>query len=258
LEEVEIGRGDDLIATGLARGAAERGKLIAFGDGERIKWGPFSEMIFRNNPNIAPPGSERKKNLEWIGYYKGQRLYNSGGPGHWIWNYDFVLTPGEVYLAEDEEWHLYPDDLILIEPNGPPKPCRLNKQWPIERFAEVAKVLSEKYTVRQFGYGAPNIVCEEIKTKDFRRAMALLKRARLAILPEGGLHHAAAAVGTPAVVLFGGFAPPAVLGYSVHSNLAGSDHFCGSYTTCRHCLDAMQSISIEQVITAAKRMIACR
>jgi hypothetical protein len=251
-----VGRGDDIIATGLARGAALRGKQIAFGDGRQIKWGPFSEMIFRNNPNIAPPGSERKKNLEWIGYYKGQRLYNSGGPGHWVWNYDFRVTPGEIYLGEEERWQVCQDDLILIEPNAPPKPCRLNKQWPIERFAEVAKILSQKYVVRQFGYGGPNVVCEEIKTKDFRRAIALLKRARLAILPEGGLHHAAAAVGVPAIVLFGGFAPPSVLGYNCHINLSGSDTFCGSYTTCRHCLDAMQAIPVEQVINEAEKMLA--
>jgi hypothetical protein len=256
-----MGIGDDIIATGLARGAAQRGKRIAFGDGKQIRWGPFSEMIFRNNPNIAPPGSEHKQgknNLEWVGYYKGRRIYNSGGPGHWIWNYDFHVTPGEVYLTTDEEWYVCPDDLILIEPNAPAKPCRLNKQWPIERFAKIAEILSQKYTVRQFGYGGPNVICEEIKTKDFRRAVALLRRARLAILPEGGLHHAAAAVSVRAIVLFGGFAPPDVLGYLFHCNLVGSDHFCGSYTTCRHCLAAMQAISVEQVVFEAERLLSCR
>jgi hypothetical protein len=36
-----MGYGDELMATGMARGAAARGKRVAFGDGQRIICGPY-------------------------------------------------------------------------------------------------------------------------------------------------------------------------------------------------------------------------
>ena len=51
----------------------------------------------------------------------------------------------------------------------------------------------------------------------------MLSGARAAVLHEGGLHHAAAALGMPAVVLFGGMISPRNTGYDVHVNLAIDD-----------------------------------
>ena len=56
-------------------------------------------------------------------------------------------------------------------------------------------------------------------TPGFRDAAALLRGARAAVLPEGGLHHAAAAVGCRAVVLFGAFGDPRATGYAEHINI---------------------------------------
>src|SRR6185369_14162072 len=84
-----MGLGDQLMATGLARGAHARGKRIAFGDGRNIIWDANSAAIFRGNPNIARPGSERDRDIEWLPYYKGHRIYNRLGDRKWIWNLDF-------------------------------------------------------------------------------------------------------------------------------------------------------------------------
>jgi ADP-heptose:LPS heptosyltransferase len=83
-----------------------------------------------------------------------------------------------------------------------------------------------------------------------------MRRAKLAILPEGGLHHGAAAIEKRAVVLFGGFIPPSVTGYDTHINLVGSDNFCGSIHPCKHCADAMKSISVETVLNAAEEILS--
>jgi hypothetical protein len=56
----------------MARGAKARGKRIAFGDGQQIISSPWSEQIFRFNPNIARPGDERADDIEWIRHHKGQ------------------------------------------------------------------------------------------------------------------------------------------------------------------------------------------
>ena len=123
-----MGIGDQLMATGLARGAKARGKRIAFGD-RRITWDHNSPAIFYNNPNIAPPGSEGAPDLEWINYCRGHRIYNSGGKDHWIWNYDFHAIPGEVFfdVAEMALGKRCGHGFVLIEPNVEWwKPCAPN------------------------------------------------------------------------------------------------------------------------------------
>ena len=253
-----MGIGDQIMATGLARGAAERGKRVALGDGKTIRWNAHSEMIFRNNPNIAPPGSERAKNIEWVNFYKGHRIYNSAGANRWVWNYSFKVKPGEFFFGQTEDIYEPDDKLILLEPNVPNKPCWPNKQWPVERWQQLAdELMRAGWKVRQFEYGFPTRVAPMASTiGGFRQAAALLKSARLAILPEGGLHHAAAAVGTPAIVLFGGFVPPAVLGYDSHTNLTGGATACGTFSRCQHCVDAMNNITVEDVLTAAQKYLA--
>jgi hypothetical protein len=254
-----MGIGDDVLATGMARGARARGKRIAFGNGERIIWGPHSRMVFANNPNVAPPGTEGARDIEWVRYYKGHRIYNTAGNGRWIWNDGFRAVPGEFFLTAGEKRQATPENLVLVEPNVPAKPCGPNKQWPIERWRQVVELLAGMgLEVRQFSYGRPHRVAPGIETLSFRQAVGLLERCLFAILPEGGLHHAAAAVGAPAVVIFGGFVPQAVLGYASHVNLTGGPSACGSFNRCDHCAAAMRAITVDEVVSAAKGFIECR
>ena len=254
-----MGIGDQIIATGLAKGAAARGKRIAFGDSVKIIWDAWSPMIFKNNPNIAPPGSERDKDIEWLGYYKKYRWYSRAiGGDKWLFNYDFKVVPGEFYFDKSENVEK-DDDLIIVEPNLPNKIPAQNKQWPLKRWKQVAnELLAAGFNVRQFEYGRPNRVAPGIKTPTFRHAAALLKSARMAIVPEGGLHHAAAAVECPAVVVFGGYVPPSVLGYDSHINLTGGVTACGNFKPCAHCAEAMDRISVEDVLDACERIMQCR
>lgn len=255
------------MATGLARGAAARGKRIAFGDGRRIRWDSNSALIFKGNPNIAPPGSERHRNIEWIRFYKGDpgsRIYNEHKGDRWVWRPDrFKASPGEIFFTAGEIAFAsrMPPGFIVIEPNVPPqKPHGVNKQWPIERFQTVAdEFKSAGYLVIQFNYPRAKYRLRNatiIQTPTFRHALAVLARARLAILPEGGLHHGAAAVGVKAVVIFGGFIPPAVTGYDTHINLTGGADACGSLKPCAHCTAAMDAITVAEVLKAANGILA--
>jgi ADP-heptose:LPS heptosyltransferase len=96
---------------------------------------------------------------------------------------------------------------------------------------------------------------EIIKTKSFRQACAVLERARLAILPEGGLHHAAAAFGTAAIVIFGGYISPAQTGYAHHVNLFSGGTPCGRRKRCPHCAEAMGRISAKKVFAEAASLL---
>src|SRR5262249_52788187 len=91
-----------------------------------------------------------------------------------------------------------------------------------------------------------------VVTATFRDALCILSLARLYVGPEGGLHHAAAALGVPAVVIFGGFSSPRATGYPWHSNIAAPGKPCGSIAYCAHCREAMASITVERVLEAAR------
>lgn len=260
-----MGLGDNLMATGFAKGAAERGKRIAFGNGETIIWDQYSEQIFRDNPNIAIPGSEGASDLEWVPFYKGNRLYNRHdySANKWIWNYDFKAIPGEMFFTDKELKFAkkFGKDFILIEPSVPDyKGCAPNKTWPANRYINVVQMLKARgHSVKQFSHnGRPLPGVEYIQAPSFRYALAIMAQAALYIGPEGGLHHGAAAVGIPAVVIFGGFIPPQVTGYDFHTNLTGnSEEACGSLTPCQHCRSAMEKIGSKDVYRAAKEILAC-
>jgi hypothetical protein len=253
-----MGIGDDIMATGMARGAKARGKRIAFGDGKRIIWGPYSAKIFYGNPNIAAPGQEPAPDIEWIHYYKGNRIYNRHNGDRWVWNYEFRAIPGEIFFHEPINRER--DDVVVIEPNVPrTKSVAANKQWPVDRYQSVANALiADGWHVVQPIYGSGLVKLsgvDFVPTATFRDALKLLKTARLFIGPEGGLHHGAAAMQLPAVVLFGGFIPPKVTGYDFHANLTGGAQACGSLFACPHCHAAMQAISVEEVEAEAQRLL---
>lgn len=160
---------------------------------------------------------------------------------------------GEIRFDQDE------DDFgsqyagrIVLEPNIKAK-ASPNKQWPWVSWNKLAWILQERHGLRvtQLGpMGTPLLdgPVEYVITSGFRRAAAVLKHARAAVLPEGGMHHAAAAVGTPAVVIFGAFIAPAVTGYAQHVNLfKGSGLGCGMRLPCACCAEAMAAIRPEEV-----------
>ena len=255
-----MGYGDSLLGSGMARGAASRGKRIAFGDGRTISWDQHCGLIYQGNPNLAPPGSEGTRDIEWIDYRKGNRQYNTHdrAANRWIWNMDFRAVPGEMFFDRQELlWaERQQKGFVLIEPNVPTwKSSAANKRWPAERYDEVARALrAESYDTVQFVYPSAahrSSFARAVKPSNIRYALAALARAALYIGPEGGLHHGAAAVGVPAVVLFGGFIPPTVTGYQTHTNLTGGADACGSLSACDHCRAAMDAISVDDVLDAA-------
>lgn len=253
-----MGSGDEIIGTGLARGLRARGKLAAFGDGRKIIWGPWCAEMFKHNPNIAMPGSEQRGDLEWIAHYKGARKYNKLVNGRWHWNYDFKVTPGEFFFNEAEK--RLPNDcswlgkFIVIEPNVEwQKSVAPNKDWGAKNYDEITqRLLGQGYRVLQFIHKNSRRRLRGVDTMElhkFREAIAVLSAAKLYIGPEGGMHHAAAAVGINAVVIMGGFIPPSVVGYDAHINLTGGAEACGTIGRCEHCRKAMNKISVDEVLS---------
>jgi ADP-heptose:LPS heptosyltransferase len=211
--------------------------------------------MFAHNPNIARPGLEQRGDIEWIAHYKGARKYNKLANGRWVWNYDFKVTPGEFFFTAAEQQAAnqpWLGDFIVIEPNVEwHKSVAPNKDWGGNNYDELtARLIKCGITAVQFIHknskrrlrGVTTLQCHR-----FRDAIAILSQAKLYVGPEGGMHHAAAAVSVRAAVIMGGFIPPQVIGYDSHINLTGDAEACGTISPCLHCRQAMAKISVDEV-----------
>lgn len=254
-----MGYGDEIIASGLARGAAARGKRIAFGDGKKIIWSSQSHEVLKNNPNVARPGEEGMPNLEWVGYYTGHRFYATPEGNRWKFSETFRCPKGEIFFSPEEV--LFAENCAgtgtIVEPRVKRHGACVgsNKQWPVHRYQKFVDVMRErgKNCTQLVPPGQKPILtgATPIYTQSFRHAMAVLSVADLYVGPEGGMHHASAALGIPAVVIFGGFPSPRATGYDDHVNLTGGASPCGNMKACSHCEKAMRAISVEEVLAAS-------
>lgn len=236
-----MGLGDWILASAQVKEANERtGKKVMLGDGKRYFYEP---QVFKNNPRMANPGED----CVWVANYGGCRPYIRGSiDRHFIFNDDFHATPGELYLSEEELEFKYPEPYIVIEPEVKNKFSHgVNKSWPREYWEIVSK---ENLPFLQLGLTETPIF-PHLKTDTFRHALSILSKAKLFVGTDGGLHHAAAALGIPAVVIWTGFSSPKHLGYEFHTNIHDGGEPCGNYSgVCNHCLEISKSIKPERVI----------
>jgi len=169
-----------------------------------------------------------------------------------FFNLAYRVTPAELRLTSSEVAFAAPyANRIIVEPHVKPE-APPGKQWGWERWQKLTALALERgIRVTQLGPAGTRGLAgaERIETPTFRHAAAVLAVARAAILPEGGLHHAAAAFNLPAIVIFGGFTPIEVTGYDIHVNLgAAGAEACGMRVRCKHCEAWMARITPEQVL----------
>jgi Glycosyltransferase family 9 (heptosyltransferase) len=257
-----MGYGDDIMATAEAREARLRhpGSKILMGDGER----EFFSPVYQNNPNIdrlAQVSSADK--VHWVKNYPGRRPYYDPvkSTTEKLAFTDFTAVPGDLYFSRFETWWAslrvgHMRDFIVVEPLIKGSFSANNKDWGFEKWQQVAHELSRKHPLVQLGSwkGRGLEGVQRIPTFSFRSATAILAQSRLFIGTDGGLHHAAAALRIPAVVIFGGRVSPKNLGYRSHVNLyvETPESPCGWNTPCAHCRACMESITVTQVLDAVE------
>lgn len=215
---------------------------------ERGRW----HESWEHNPRIARPNEkgdfqEYRPRQNYLRPYMVEKTDR-----RWTWK-PYRPPRGELYFTrEEEEFGKQHAGLVLIEPRLKPG-ASPNKQW--GRWTELVALL--KAAGLRVGQMGPNAAMalsgvEFVTTRTMRLAAAVMANARAAVLPEGGLHHVAAAVGTPAVVIFGGYISPMVTGYDGQVSLYVEDPKfplgCGSRLPCPHCQRAMASITPERVM----------
>lgn len=234
-----MGWGDEVIATGIAKKARlKTNRPICIGDGHNIFWSP----VFDGNQKIS---KEITKDCVWIKSYPGSRPYiKQILPDRFVFDELFHVEPGELFFSPEELRHTE-KDFVYIEPNIKGE-LGFNKDWGFDKWQKVVNSLPDIKFVQGKGRKLENVL--QVDTSSFRDACALLSRAFLFVGTDGGLHHAAAALGLPAVVVWSGFSPSKVLGYSSHINLQANVKACGKFKECKHCADASAAITVEMVV----------
>jgi len=258
-----MGLGDEIMVTGEARrrqGRDPRPVAVRGRDG-RARWHP----LWAGNRRMATPEQVAAGvDAQWIENGPGARPYID----YAAMRRDFAgVYPGRPFTTKVRDarlpwrftaWRAMPGELpwvapaarggyIVVEPGLKPG-ASPNKQWGWARWQALALGLRlTGHAWVQLGpAGTPTLDgVARMVTPTFAEACAALAGAAAAVLPDGALHHAAAALGIPAVVIFGGYTAPANLGYGGHVNLfdpAGGRGPCGQRVACDHCAAAMSAI----------------
>ncbi|MBI5197558.1 MAG: lipopolysaccharide heptosyltransferase II, partial [Nitrospirae bacterium] len=145
------------------------------------------------------------------------------------------------------------------------------KRWPARNFAHLGTLLNEELKADIILLGAPQEVplIQEIqgglkgpslKVTDFtlREMVSLLSRADLLVTNDSGPMHAAAAVGTSVVALFGPTDPGRTGPYGQAAHVIQKPMEC-SPCFRKPCIHdrfvCMESISVEEVLTGVKRLL---
>lgn len=245
-----MGFGDELMALGRCETIfARTGKSVAILDkyGQRRAhelWRGNPAWDIRSKTTITDgPGGARP----YILRYEGARII-----------FDTLYRPraGRVVLTASEDRCTIEGPFAVVSPFIKEQ-ASPNKSWGVKRWQKV--IGDFPIPVYQLGpvQGRTLKGAQFHATPDMRRAAAVVSRAALVLTNEGGMHHLAASMNRPAVVVFGGFTDPDVTGYRQHVNLVGENGHrgCGRYDPCLECEMAMASISPDVVRKEAERLL---
>jgi ADP-heptose:LPS heptosyltransferase len=215
---------------------------------------PMWSEVFEGNPYIL----KRYPGRPFV------RLINGGGvrpyielktPERWYWR-PYQPKPGELFFTPDELAFAEPyRGMVMVEPNVK-QLGHTNKAWIPSRWQELVDTLPLPWVqcVQPGGQPLDELVrC--VETPTFRHACAVLSVCEAFVGTDGGLMHAAAAVGVPAVILWSEFTSPDICGYKTMVNLRHAGKPCGWRTNCKECRIAMDKISVAEVVAALKGVL---
>jgi ADP-heptose:LPS heptosyltransferase len=255
-----MGVGDQIMATAWARQAKRENPdaFVFLGDGKYCEW----SEVFENNPNISHPKwlatAQTVGNAVYVPHYIGCRPYVRQKDGISVeWNPKHRAIPGDIYLNEVErQWatDTCGKDYILVEPHTKGT-FGGNKGWKWDRWQELVNRLGN--VVQNDPMGGKRLNGAKVPKADgLRKMLAMVANARLVIATDSALHHAAAALGVPAVVIWGARLHPSILGYESHVNLyTGDGENCGLCVPCPHCEAGMDRVTVDMVEDAARSLL---
>jgi hypothetical protein len=187
--------------------------------------------------------------LDYINKPHGRLLFSS--------TYRAADARGHIYLTAMEKHDAIAHTaalppFVLLEP-FPQDRYNVNRQWPLRKWQALITLLHGR-RIPIYGFehrfAAEIDYLPRITSENFRMACALMQRAVVTVMLEGGLAFGAAAVGAPAIVLWGGCVSARTLAFPEHVNIVDDqpETPCGTqFTPCAHCTRAWQNLSAEYV-----------
>lgn len=251
-----MGWGDECMVTGQARHLQQqrdpRKVRVVY---EKPRW----HEAWDHNPRIAQRGEqgdfqELRPRSGWKRPYIADKSEKRWTWQRWGAEWGGCAPRGEIYFTPPEL--AFGDRYagrVVLEPHLKHGASQ-NKAWGWTRWQDAAdRLRAAGLPVSQVGQPGvkPLAGVEFIATSSARLAAAVIARAQACVLPEGALHHIAAAVATPAVVIFGCYISPEVTGYDGQvAFFRGQGLGCGWRVPMKCCADAMASISPAEVADA--------
>jgi len=218
--------------------------------------GPGSHAIWDDVWQNLPVSKEIVPDAVWIHDYGKHRPYidyEQGDDDHFVYRQDFKAEPGWIILSEAEQkFRTKAEGYIYLEPTVKGS-FSGNKDWGFLNWQQVVDEFRPNTFLQGRGHRLDR--CMQVETPTFRHALSLLAKAKLFVGTDGALHHAAAALGIPAVVVWGGVASPKNLGYDTHINLWTGSKPCGSHNPCPHCRIALAGITPRMVCAAIMQVL---
>lgn len=248
-----MGLGDTLMSIGEAKRLHKTtGKkvLIIRPDGR-----PVQSDLFNGVPYLMTKPTNANGAYERLVNASGVRPYIVGKTDkQWTWR-PFKPVPADVVLTAEEKAFAEPyRGMVMIEPHvknvGHDNKAWLGIYWQHLIAAKVAPMMQCGPSGTKFLDGVTAVV-----TPSFRHAIAVLAVAKAFVGTEGGLMHAAAAVGTPAVIIWSEFISPEITGYAHMKNLRKAGKPCGMRVRCEGCRASMAAISSTEVAQALKEIL---
>lgn len=180
-----------------------------------------------------------------------------------------ALEPAEVVLPRDEEAEAWAEEnvrarpLLMLAPGG----GWGAKRWPVERFAAVAQAMRPQAgdcvvnaatdaddAARQVAAGSDGAA--RVLGCSVARLVALMRRTDLFVGGDSGPLHLAAALGVPAVAVFGPTDPARNGPWGPGAKVVLRDAASGtSYKRTSGVDPGMAKITVEQVVAAMKGLI---
>lgn len=219
--------------------------------------------IFDNNPNILQDLETSTYCFPIVLNHPQSNYCKKDTPDHATHRYDShmieqfcefygIKNPDlkcEIFFSLEEEKKVQemlkdiPQGFVCIEPQSNDEYC-VNKKYPTEKWQKIVDdLVSRGITVVQVGrnnsdHNLINVINLCGKTS-FREAALVIKSSRLFLSTDGGLMHAANAVGTKSIIVYTGFVHPRLTGYPSNENIwIGKNHGpCGMKTFCKRCFE---------------------
>lgn len=207
-----MGLGDEVLALGQARRAGRKVQILGKGDERRWHW------LWEHATYVARPGEAG----DFPAIVNGPSCrpyidYKRTTKDRWAFT-GWRANPGEVFGVTPDPRAA---GLVLVEPHIKAT-ASPNKQW--GRWQELVRSYPEVPWAQAGNPGTRWLAgVVRLETASFGDACNVVAGCATAVLPEGALHHVAAALGRRVVVLFGGYIRPATTGYPLHLNLAVDD-----------------------------------